>query len=315
MAQRVNVKGRDMKSIISVFAVFAVIYPAVGAAPVMTPATGRGRVSMSNQMMSASRAVASKNQISGLAQQGETVKSASVDTSMSHQSETIKDKNTVADDKLAVTPDPMQPGDKDMREREKRACLQNNIGIGNTFVWASRYSNLGNYSTMIEDVEEPENNTCFVKVELKSDDAKISVADIPSKYFEMGHNITCGEWADYDTLKSRILDAKKSARTWATVGGVVGGAGIGVGAMELFGNKLIGGAVQGQKSLDGLELLESQLAVLKQDNETEYNRFIATLGELKCACQSNTWADGAKPAACTDYEYAFSLSSASCNNN
>ena len=304
-----------MKSIISVFAVFAVIYPAVGAAPVMTPATGRGRASMSNQMMSASRAVASKNQISGLAQQGETVKSASVDTSMSHQSETIKDKNAVADDKLAVTPDPMQPGDKDMREREKRACLQNNIGIGNTFVWASRYSNLGNYSTMIEDVEEPENNTCFVKVELKSDDAKISVADIPSKYFEMGRNITCGEWADYDTLKSRILDAKKPARTWATVGGVVGGAGIGVGAMELFGNKLIGGAVQGQKSLDGLELLESQLAVLKQDNETEYNRFIATLGELKCACQSNTWADGAKPAACTEYEYAFSLSNASCTNN
>jgi hypothetical protein len=294
-----------MKSIISVFAVFAVIYPAVGAAPVMTPATGRGRVSMSNQMMSASRAVASKNQISGLAQQGETVKSASVDTSMSHQSETIKDKNTGTDDKLAVTPDPMLPGDKDMREREKRACLQNNIGIGNTFVWASRYSNLGNYSTMIEDLEEPENNTCFVKVELKSDDAKIGVADIPSKYFEMGHNITCGEWADYDTLKSRILDAKKSARTWATVGGVVGGAGIGVGAMELFGNKLIGGAVQGQKSLKGLELLKSQLAVLEQDDKKKYDSFMSTLAELKCACESHENAN--ERTECKNYKEAFSL--------
>ena len=202
----------------------------------------------------------------------------------------------------------MKPADKDMREREKRACLQNNIGIGNTFVWASRYSNLGSYSTMIEDIEEPDNNTCFVKVELKSDDPKINVADVPSKYYEMGRDITCGEWANYDTLKSRILDAKKSARTWATVGGAVGGAAIGVGAMELFGNKLIGGKVLGQKDLEGLELLESQLAVLKKDNEAEYNRFIKYMVELKCACESSVWtSEDQKPDACKEYEYAFSL--------
>ena len=117
---------------------------------------------------------------------------------------------------------------------------------------------------------------------------------------------TCGEWANYDTLKSRILDAKKSARTWATVGGAVGGAAVGVGAMELFGNSLIKGAVEGQKDLEGLELLESQLAVLKKDNEAEYNRFIKYLGDLKCAC--DVWPDASKkPAACTEYEYAFVL--------
>lgn len=292
-----------MKPVLSAFAISMMLAPAFAAAPNMTPATGRGRVSMANQMMAAPRAVMSPNQIQAMAAQPEKIAVS----------------ETFAEDKLAITPPEMKPADKDMREREKRACLQNNIGIGNTFVWASRYSNLGSYSTMIEDIEEPDNNTCFVKVELKSDDPKINVADVPSKYYEMGRDITCGEWANYDTLKSRILDAKKSARTWATVGGAVGGATVGVGAMELFGNQLIGGKVMGQKDLEGLERLESQLAVLKKDNEVEYNRFIKHLGDLKCACKSSVWtSDEQKPDACKEYEYAFSLpgvNNKTCSNN
>ena len=292
-----------MKPVLSAFAISMMLAPAFAAAPHMTPATGRGRVSMANQMMAAPRAVMSPNQIQALAAQPEIIAVS----------------ETFAEDKLAITPPEMKPAEKDMREREKRACLQNNIGIGNTFVWASRYSNLGSYSTMIEDIEEPDNNTCFVKVELKSDDPKINVADVPSKYYEMGRDITCGEWANYDALKSSILDAKKSARTWATVGGAVGGAAIGVGAMELFGNRWIGGAVEGQQGLEGLERLESQLAVLKKDNEVEYNRFIKHLGELKCACKSSVWtSDEQKPDACKEYEYAFSLpgvNNKTCSNN
>ena len=292
-----------MKPVLSALAISMMLAPAFAAAPHMTPATGRGRASMANQMMAAPRAVMSQNQIQALAAQPEKIAVS----------------ETVAEDKLAITPPEMKPADKDMREREKRACLQNNIGIGNTFVWASRYSNLGSYSTMIEDIEEPDNNTCFVKVELKSDDPKINVADVPSKYFEMGRDITCGEWANYDTLKSRILDAKKSARTWATVGGAVGGAAIGVGAMELFGNKLIGGAVMGQKDLEELELLESQLAVLKKENESQYNSFIQHMGDLKCACESSVWtSDEQKPDACKEYKYAFSLpgvNNKTCSNN
>ena len=281
-----------MKPILSAFIMSMILAPAFAAAPHMTSATGRGRASMSNQIMASPRAVMSQNQIQAMAAQPAPVA------------------EPAAEEKLAVTPPEMKPAEKNMREKEKRACLQNNIGVGNTFVWASRYSNLGSYSTMIEDIEEPDNNTCFVKVELKSDDPKISVADVPTKYYEMGRDITCGEWANYDTLKSRILDAKKSARTWATVGGVVGGAAVGVGAMELFGNKLIDGAVQGQKSskLSELELLQSQLAVYKKDNEVEYNRFIKYLGDLKCACESEIWtSDDAKPDACREYEYAFEL--------
>lgn len=286
-----------MKKIVSVFVLCMMGTSAFALAPV-----GTARRSMSDQMMAAPRAVASKAQISAGAVQA--TQSAAINQA------TIKDVNGTAAD-LAVKPEEMKPADKvDMREKERAACLNNNIGIGNTFVWASRYSNLNDYSTMVEDVEEPENNTCFVRVELKSSDAKISVADIAGKYYEMGKNIACGEWANYDLLKGRILDAKKSARTWATVGGAVGGAAVGVGAMELFGNKLIGGDVQGQKSMSGDELLRSQLAVLKKDNKDEYDKFIRHLRNLKTECENKVWdgrTDEEKDALCDEYDGIFDL--------
>ncbi len=195
---------------------------------------------------------------------------------------------------------PDLPVQKNQREKERLACMSNNIGVGNTFVWASRFSNLDNYATMIEDVENPENNSCFVKVELKSNDARIDVSDVPTKYYEMGRTITCGAWANADTLRSRILDAKKKARVWGTVGGSVGGAALGVGAMELFGNKLIGGNVQGQEAMEGGELLRSQLLVLKKDDVAAFNKFRDSIQELYKECNSDIWASAEKPAACTD---------------
>ena len=172
------------------------------------------------------------------------------------------------------------------RDAERLACISNNIGVGNTFVWASKYSNTSNYSTMVEDTENPENNVCWVRVELRSNDAKIDLSDVPGKYFQMGTNIECGAWADANMIEKRILDAKKSARTWATVAGSVGGAGIGVGAMELCGNKLIGGAVQGQKGLSQDELFVLQLKELKTSDKNRYDEIVATLNALKTACDS-----------------------------
>lgn len=283
-----------MKKIVSV-----VVLCMMGSAAFALAPVGSARRSMSDQMMAAPRAVAPKAQISA----------GAVQATQSSQA-AIKDVSSATAD-LAVKPEEMKPADKvDLREKERAACLNNNIGIGNTFVWASRYSNLNDYSTMVEDVEEPANNTCFVRVELKSNDAKVSVADVGGKYYEMGKNITCGEWANYDTLKGRILDAKKSARTWATVGGAVGGAAVGVGAMELFGNKLIGGSVQGQKAMQGDELLRSQLAVLKKDNKAEYDKFIRHLRNLKTECENKVWVDHAdeeKDAMCEEYKGVFDL--------
>lgn len=210
----------------------------------------------------------------------------------------------------AITPNqPEKPVTPPMnnREKEKTACLMNNIGVGNTFVWASRYSNTSNYSTMVEDVEDPDNNTCFVRVELKSNDSKVKVSDIAAKYFEMGRTITCGEWADEEVLKKRILDAKKSARTWGTVGGAVGGAALGVGAMELFGNKLIGGAVEGQFGMDpgSEELIRSQLAVAYKNDKATFDEYYTKLTELKAACTDTVWADAGQsaPDKCKEVNY------------
>ncbi len=128
----------------------------------------------------------------------------------------------------------------------------------------------------------------------------------------MGRAITCGDWTNEEKLRKRILDAKKTARTWGTVAGAVGGAGVGVGAMELFGNRLIGGKVEGQKDLernDPLGLLRSQLAVLKKDSPTQYNNFMDQLRVIKRDCQNTDWAtyNMDVPSECTNWEYAFGL--------
>lgn len=176
---------------------------------------------------------------------------------------------------------------KNNRDAEREACLNNNVGVGNTFVWASRYSNSGSYATMQEDLENPENNVCFVKVDIKSTDSRIDVADMKSRYFQWGETIECGSWLSEDVLEQRILDAKKKGRTLATVGGAVGGAAVGVGAMELFGNKLIGGKVQGQKNekLSETELLRSQLLAMKKNNDSRYTSFTNELRNLKTECE------------------------------
>lgn len=291
------------------FMPFAVLYLMTAPALALTPA-GQGRRTTAAQMMGEPRAGASIKQLNAMA-------SMSVSQNVPTVTDTVASKPSIRPE-LPVISEPdtaIEEVVKDNREKEKAACINNNIGVGNTFVWASRYSNVNNYAAMVEDVDEPANNTCFVRVEVKSDDSKISVADIPAKYFEMGQTITCGSWADEKTLEKRILDAKKSARTWATVGGVVGGAAVGVGAMELFGNKLIGGSVQGQKALKDNELLYSQLAVLKKNGDSKYSQIMTQLRSLKTECDK--WAkNGGKadeiPDACTEisYDYLLGLDSA-----
>lgn len=271
-----------MNKILSLFAACLVL--SVGGAN----AAERGRVSMAGKMMAAPRATVSQAQISAMAAT-----------------------NSAANAGMAVKTEQMVPAVKvDTREKERNACLANNIGIGNTFVWASRFSNTSNYSSMTEDVEQPENNVCFVKVGLKSDDERIDLSDIPEKYFQMGQSIVCGSWASEDDMRQRILDAKKKARVWGTVGGVVGGAGIGVGAMELFGNKLIGGKVEGQKSLSGDQLIRSQVLELQKENVGEYNNFIAQLKILKTECNKEIWKatdDTEVKTICDKYDGLFDL--------
>lgn len=281
-----------MTKFISVIAISILTMPAFAASP-----SGQGRRTMSSQLM-APRQVAAPQVQAAMA-------SAKVPVATTGNSNDSTNSDASAT-KPSTPANPVTPS-VDAREKEKAACLNNNIGVGNTFVWASRYSDTNNYTTMVEDIQDPDNNTCFVRVELKSNDSKVKVSDIAAQYFEMGRTITCGAWADEEVLKKRILDAKKTARTWGTVGGAVGGAALGVGAMELFGNKLIGGAVEGQFGMEkgSEELIRSQLAVAYKDGDSNFTEYYNKLLELREACGSNVWgrAGQSAPKECSDINY------------
>ena len=237
-----------------------------------------GRLAMSNKIMTAPRYTASINQLGG----------------MNIIANTNGQDNDGVMQITTETKTPEEP-EVDKREAERNACINNNIGIGNTFVWASRYSNTSSYSTMVEDTTNPENNVCFVRVELKSDDeSRISVADIPAKYFMWGENIECGSWVNKKDMEQRILDAKKGARIGGIVASSVGGAGLGVGIMELFGNRVIGGKVEGQKSLEVYKLDKSQLLVLQEKSPEQFRRYVDDLTLIKQACAAGTIADCAQ---------------------
>lgn len=254
-----------MKKIVSMVVLTMVVFGA--------NAVESGRPAMTNKFMNAptsQRYTASVNQLNTV--------SLGTPNSMVTPTPTV----------TVTTPQKPAEPEKDMREAERNACMNNNIGIGNTFVWASRYSDTSNYMNMVEDTANPQNNVCFVRVELKSsDESRIDVSDIPAKYFTWGENIECGSWVSEKEMEKRILDARKGARIGGIVASTVGGAGLGVGAMELFGNKLIGGKVQGQKSLSESELYRSQLLVLKEKQPAQYNKYVSDLKTLKVECEKD----------------------------
>lgn len=210
----------------------------------------------------------------------------------------------------AVTPPPVGPGPTlpDMRTEEKNACLANNRGMGNTFVWASRVGGAGEYANMVEDTKNPENNACFVRIELSSSESCFGLSNIAPVYKELGQGITCGSWADEKKLEQTILDCKKKGRVGGTIAGAVGGAVVGVGAMELFGNRLIGGKVMGQKGIEGTELLRSQLLVLKKESPSEFSKFMSDLRKLEEKCDDKIWETQKQPDECNQINYKALLS-------
>lgn len=283
---------REILQMKTLLFVSLLVVPCMAMADLRDPRVGATSMVASRLAPAQGRAiVASKNQI--------TMPDVSISTEP--RSPSIKD-----DD---VKPSyPAADAEKDNRDAERAACLNNNIGIGNTFVWASKYSNTNSYATMQEDLENPENNVCFVKVDLKSADGRVNMSDIPSRYFQWGYNINCGSWVDEEMLRQRILDAKKSGRTWATVGGAVGGAAVGVGAMELFGNKLIGGKVQGQKNeklseSQKAQLLKTQLSSLKQSDKKRYDEFRTELIKFRDACKKYKDDTGSTYSKCDEIAY------------
>lgn len=232
-----------------------------------------GRPAMAKNIISAPRYTASVNQVSGPMSVKGNAKTQNTTTEPEQETEEVQEQE---EEKVAV----------DMREAERNACINNNIGVGNTFVWASKYSDTSNYATMVEDVEHPENNVCFVRVELKStNESRIKVSDIAPQYFMWGEPIKCGSWVSKKEMEKRILDARKGERIGGIIATTVGGAGLGVGAMELFGNKLIGGKVQGQKGVEKKEVYKAQLS--KEGNK----EYVASLKVMVDACNDSKYAD------------------------
>ena len=255
---------------------FMVVLPMVCSAAGRDPRVGMAGATIGRVTPSVDRAmVASKNQIN--MQQNVTLGDA--------MSPSTKQEPAA----VGIVADDVRPGKKATRDAERAACIANNIGVGNTFVWASRYSDTSGYATLREDIENPDNNVCFARVDIRSSDSRIDTSDLPSKYFQWGDVIQCGSWVDESVLTDKILAAKKTGRTLATIGGAVGGAAVGVGSMELFGNRLIGGKVQGQKdkSLSDTEVLRSQMIVMRQNHDTRYDEVRGYLLDLQNACKSN----------------------------
>lgn len=258
-----------MKRLLSVFIAMTMCMPAFAIT-----ATNQSRRSVSAKMVApAPRQTASKNQLNPLQKSSVRVYPDDFDADQA-----------AADAK---------------RDQERKACEANNIGIGNTFVWASRNSNTSNYATMVEDTQNPDNNTCFALVSITSNDSKIDLNGVVTpKYFEMGRSIVCGDWVDGDEMEKRILKAKKTTRALATTGAVVGGVGLGVGAMELFGNKLIGGKVEGQanKNLSDSEVLRSQLLTMQEKGQMDdYNNITRQLKIIEEECANPIWNTNQKP--------------------
>lgn len=239
-------------------------------------AASNGRPAMSNRVISAPRYIASAKQLNGM---GNALK-----TSVGNANTEQKVEETVEE------PIVEKPAEEvvviDMREAERNACISNNIGLNNTFVWASRYSDTSNYANMVEDVEHPEDNVCFVRVDLNStNESRITVADIAPKYFMWNETIECGSWVDKKEMEKRILDARKGARIGGIVASTVGGMGLGVGAMELFGNRLIGGKVEGQKGVDEKTLYKERLKSMNDSERAEYKEALRILYE---ACNDSS---------------------------
>jgi hypothetical protein len=168
--------------------------------------------------------------------------------------------------------------------KDREICETN--GSGGVFVWASRNSSAAgkgasHISTLLEDTTDMDNNTCWIRVDVASEQ-RIDSGKLASAYFPAGSNITCGSWLDKGAVEKAILDAKKSGRTWGTVAGVVVGAGVGVGAMELFGNKAIGVT---DKSAKFAQYRPDQLAYeLKKQDPAAGGALESAVNELNSAC-------------------------------
>ncbi|MCL2017292.1 MAG: carboxypeptidase-like regulatory domain-containing protein [Alphaproteobacteria bacterium] len=113
-------------------------------------------------------------------------------------------------------------------------------GRDSNFIWASKTNSGTDYAGLREDTAWPENNACWIRVEIESADRRIRMDSLSARYFMVGTPVTCGGWLDDQAVEKLILDAKRKGRTWGTVAGATGGAAVGVAVMETVGHNALG---------------------------------------------------------------------------
>ncbi|MDR1696843.1 MAG: hypothetical protein LBR41_01315, partial [Rickettsiales bacterium] len=200
---------------------------------------------------------------------------------------------------------------------EQNMCLTNNSegGIrsagavhGGTFTWARlagtgavprEYSNNGLKSNNFVASNSLYGSFCAVRVTLHSNDKLIqdmlggSSTSWSETYFAAGDAFVCGSWIPGTALedmtekvyeKSFNRDANRTARTWATVAGIVGGGALGgIGVNSLLKSDGLGGLLRTNE--DSGEFTESDSTRCERALERAIDM---NAGNQPCARRSNT---------------------------
>lgn len=194
-------------------------------------------------------------------------------------------------------------------EVNKTNCLANNTIGGGDFVWGSLnlrnnpdYATKGiaNVGLIAEDVD-PTNNTCFIRVELASNEKGVNFTKIPVAYFAENDSVDCGSWVSKSSVENAILDASSTSRTLATIGGVLVGAGVGFGAAE--GIMMATDSLSGQRGLGARELVCSNIRWAIEHNNVKQDELMA--GMNTCAPDNKWLSDSDASAKCDDFRKAL----------
>lgn len=140
--------------------------------------------------------------------------------------------------------------------------------------------------TVMTESPNPQDNTCFSSVSMKSGDIKDMGRFFPARYFENGQTVECGSWINTDDLDAAILDATKGKRIAGTIAASVGGLAIGATAADLIGQatgKQDDGSNTwtGQAGLQGKAYVQSRL---NEKDSAERAAFLANVRVLQNLC-------------------------------
>lgn|GEM_PF-7069978 len=277
-----------LKIIARIFPIAVVCIAAFDAAAQTTRGNRHGAPAIGGRASAGGAAVTAPTMVPGGTVQGGMVRAAGDTGGMVRAADAPISANDTSGTPLAVSEDPALAQARERAATDRANCIANNVGMAGVFVWGGTAArNSPDYATrgvagvgmLREDIVNPANNTCWVRVDLDSSERNVNLSGISGAYFAENDAVTCGSWANKKDIESKILQAKSTGRTLATIGGAVGGAALGVAAAETVMH--FGGWYRGQKTLapGSAELICSNLLRLEKREQ----KGKSVQGELKGA--------------------------------